>query len=164
MTAIDGLPGDSWRRSDLHQTVKTHSDLHLTLAMRGLLLNVRSPSSRELHRTARTTHGRTPRSQSDRTTMAARSSRDRGSFGVELPPRSVTAFTGGSISRLTHDRGPFEARLWLNSWPIWKPRRHPKEPLPRPLQIASTTASLAHDLRANFPFKNPCILPLFFNF
>ena len=28
------------------------SDLHLTLAMRGLLWNVRSPSSRDLHRTA----------------------------------------------------------------------------------------------------------------
>ena len=29
------------------------------------------------------------------------------------------------------------------------------EPLPRPLQIAPTPASIGHDLRAKFPFKKP---------
>ena len=74
------------------------------------------------------------------------------------------AVIGGSRSLSIHDRGSFEAKLWLNSWPIRKPRHHPKEPLPQPLQIASTTTSIAHDLRPNFPFKNPCILLLFLNF
>ena len=71
---------------------------------------------------------------------------------------------GAIKARSWCDRGPFEARLWLNSWPIRKPWRRPKEPLPRTLQIASTTASIAHDLRANYPFKNLCISPLFLNF
>ena len=64
-TAIDGLPGNSWGQSDLHQTVKMHSDLHLTLATPGLLWNVRSSSSRDFHRTAEKTRGRNPRSWHD---------------------------------------------------------------------------------------------------
>ena len=119
-------------------------------------------------------------------TIAVRSNRNRGAIEPRswIFRRGITSTISNSIhwrinikinsrswpdhgaieARSWCDHGPFEARLWLNSWPIRKPRRCPKELLPRPLQIASTTASIAHDLRANFPFKNPCILPLFFNF
>ena len=66
------------------------------------------------------------------------------------------------------DRGAivasFEANLRKNSPQIWEERSRPKESLPWPHQTAPTTASIAHDLEANFPFKNPCILLLFFNF
>ena len=46
----------------------------------------------KLHRTAENDRGRTPRSRPDRTAIAARSSRDRGSFVVESKPRSLDGF------------------------------------------------------------------------
>ena len=101
-------------RSDGHD----EADLLLILTTRGLLWNVQSPSSRDLHRMARTIHGRTPRSRSDRTAIAARSSRDRGSFVVKSPPRSLD---GGRWSinttidvRSWPDRGVIVARSWRN--------------------------------------------------
>ena len=84
------------------------------------------------------------RSWPDRRTIMVRSPRDRAhDFGYS---------TTNSMPKL----GGFVAGL--------KPRSCPKESLPRPHQIAPTTSSIAHDLRANFPFKNQCISPLFFNF
>ena len=97
-------------------------DLHLTLATRGLLWNVRSPLSCELHRMARMTRGRTPQSQSDRTAIAARSSGDRGSFVVESPPRSLNGnywrMEITIYSRSWPDRGAIVARSRRNRGPI----------------------------------------------
>ena len=81
----------------------------------------------DLHRKAQTLRGRTPRSRSDRTAIAARSSRDRASFVVELPPRSSY---GGRWSintmidaRSWPDRGAIvvllEAKLKPNSPSNW---------------------------------------------
>ena len=63
----------------------------------------------DLHRTALRTRGRTPRSRSDRTVIAARSSRDRGAFDAESTPRSsdrgfVRIFSPID-ARSGHDRG-----------------------------------------------------------
>ena len=58
------------------------------LKLRGTLSPVTFSSSRDLHRTARKTHGRSPRSWHDRTAIAVRSSRDRDSFMAESPSRS----------------------------------------------------------------------------
>ena len=49
----------------------------------------RSSTQLNLHRTAEKIRGRTPRSRSDRTAIAVRSSRDHGSFVMESPPRSL---------------------------------------------------------------------------
>ena len=46
-----------------------------------------------LHRTIQMPRGRTPRSRSDRTAIAARSSRDRGVFDAESTPRSSDRFS-----------------------------------------------------------------------
>ena len=100
--------------------------------------------------------------------IAIRSSRDCASFVVESPPRSSY---GGRwsintmiVARSRRDRGPivvlFEVKLKLTHHQIGaelKPRPMTKESLPRPLQITPTTASIGHDLRAKFPFKNRCI-------
>ena len=79
------------------------------------------------------------------------------------------------VARSPRDRGPIAGRSCSRSRPIkrqnWggfiarlKPRRRPKERLPRPLQIAPTTAPINHDFWAKFLFKNQCISLLFFNF
>ena len=127
------------------------------------------------YRTAMKTRGRTPRSRSDRTAIAARSSRDRGAYAMESPQLIKTTTDGDLGSWLTHDRGPIVAKnvvffrlLWsqIHAYfkPIGKPRCRPKESLPWLRQTASTIASIGHDLRANFLFKTNVFLPLKLNF
>ena len=114
----------------------------------------------------------------DRIAIAVRSSPNRYSMAESRPrsservqwwieitinPRSWPN-RGAIVADSRCDRGSFEEKLWLNSWPIRKPRRRPKEHLPRRPQMAPTTASIAHEFGLIFRFKNPCILPLFFNF
>ena len=64
------------------------------------------------------------------------------------------------VARSWCDRGSFEAKFWAHSMPIRKPQCHQGGSLPRPIKFAPTTASIAHDLRANFSFKKRYILPL----
>ena len=118
----------------------------------------------KFHRTAQTIRGRTPRSRSDRTAIAHHSSWN------HLHDHRTTV-VGASIPQSTHDRSAivvlFQVKLKLTHHQTGaelKPRPMPKESLPRPLQIAPTTASIGHDLLAKFPFKNRCISLLFFNF
>ena len=74
------------------------------------------------------------------------------------------------VARPRRDRGSFLSKIEANSPPNWSGieattyAKANSPSIPRSLQIAPTTASTAHDLRANFPFKNPCISSLFFNF
>ena len=128
----------------------------------------RSSTKLKLHRTAEKIRERTPRLQWDRTPIAARSSRDCGSFLVESPPRSIDGvhcwIEITIVARSWGDRGSFEAKFWAHSMPIWKPRCRQGGSLPRPMKSAPTAASIAHDLRANFSFKMRCILPLKSNF
>ena len=121
------------------------------------------PSTRlTLHRTTQTLRGRTPRSRSDRTAIVARSSCDRRANAVESPlrrsdsdPRTIMTTI---VARSRGDRGPLVAKMRAIhprnrsrcTWEL-KPRHRPKEPLPRSHESASTTASIGHDLRANFP-------------
>ena len=97
-------------------------------------LFVKIPGASDFNPTAQTFCGRTPRLQSDRTAIAARSSRDRGEFIVESPPRDRTPTDGESIPQSTHDRGPialrswpdrgsFEAKIKADSPLNWEPRR-----------------------------------------
>ena len=81
------------------------------------------------------------------------------------------AFIGRSRSRSTHDRGPLLVWSWLfwskivaHSMPILKPQRRPKEPLPRPLQIASTTTPIAHNFGLKSSFKSHVFLPCSWTF
>ena len=74
----------------------------------------RSPTYLKPHRTAGRIRGRTPRSQSDRTAIAARSSRDRGSFDVEAKPRSRRTFSAEDGKRNVHDRGPITSGSWTD--------------------------------------------------
>ena len=57
-------------------------------------------------------HGRTPRSRSDRTAIAARSSRDRGAFKAESTPRSSDRRSWGSAARSTPNRHTIRPRSW----------------------------------------------------
>ena len=75
--------------------------------------------------------------QPDRRQIDARSDHDRGR-SWSIPAKSVARKCG--------NRGKIEA----NSWPIPKLRHRPKEPLPRPLQTASTTAPMATIVGPNF--------------
>ena len=85
------------------------------------------------YRTATRTRGRTPRSRSDRTAIAARSNRDRGAFAAESTPRvpdSIFVRICSEIdAQLTHDqatimvdpgerRGPEEAEIMAKLRPI----------------------------------------------
>ena len=132
------------------------------------------------NQTAYRTRGRTPRSRSDRTTIPARSSRDRGTYDVESSPVDRQAIDEGSGPRSWPDRGPIAARsrpdrspIVARSWPDrggnhgyleaklkpnshrfvaeLKPQSMPTESPPSRHQTASTIASVGHDLRANFP-------------
>ena len=119
-------------------------------------------------------------------TIAARSNRDRGA----IEPQSrrvrrgiVAGRTDGDRRRVSttidarsrpdrggnrgENRGKSEAKLKLKSSRFvvdLKPRPMPKESPPRCLKTAPTNASIGHDLRANFSFKNSCSSSLFFNF
>ena len=112
--------------------------------------------------------GRTPRSRPDRTAIAERSNRDRGDFAVESSPVEQTVIDEALTPRSTPDPDPIVTRSWRKSWQTWseieaklKPIRRgieatthaamPKELPPRRLKTAPTNASIAHDLRANFP-------------
>ena len=115
----------------------------------------------------RTVHS--PEDQSDgpdtlwkNSTIVAWSNRDRGAF----EPRSESE-SGGIISTTSgrrstndqdHDRGPIVAKMRLIWSQIqadfsrnWSHDTAPKESLPQRPQTTPTTASIGHDLRANFP-------------
>ena len=77
----DSHRSDSWRWKRL--MIKAWQDRAI----------VTVPSLEE-HRTATTSRGRTPRSRSDRTAIAARSSRDRDSFRAESSPQSSEGYPG----------------------------------------------------------------------
>ena len=167
-----------WSR-DLHQTATTTRHRHLTLARHGTPWTVQYPSD---ERRQQMTVESKPRSRRDRDPIIARS----GLWSSAITAPSIVE------SRLhlfqIHQTAWIEdwPRSWLTiaarSWPDrptigansppnrgWitvelEPRSMPKDPPPRRHQTAPTTASVAHDLRANFPLKNPCISPLFFNF
>ena len=92
-----------------HVATRGALDLH---QQQILLDRDRTVQSPEAHRTVQTIRGRTPRPRSDRTTIAARSSRNRGAYVVESPPVDQMATDGDPGSRSTHDRDPIMARLW----------------------------------------------------
>ena len=99
-----------------------------------------------------------PRSRSDRAAIAARSSRDHTSFIGESSPVDRQAIDEGSGPRSSRDRGGdrgyLEAKLKPNSRRFvaeLKPRSMPTESPAQRHQTASTIASIAHDLWANFP-------------
>ena len=159
------LRGDAWsvrspadadasRAMDRHQTVSIEAAWN-SLA-RQIFIRSRSPSDGW-------------ENAWKKSTIVARSSRNCDFFMAESPPRSSEGIHWRieiTINlRLWPDRGPIAARLWpdrgsfgskivTHYMPIRKPRRRPKEPLPRPLQIASTTASIAHDFGLIFPLKS----------
>ena len=118
--------------------------------------------------------GRTPRSRSDRTAIAARSSRHRGAFAAESTPQGPDVIFVRMCSEIdaqsTHDQAtivvdPGEKRvpggngihgeIKANSWPISKRQRRPKESLPLPIKPPPRSSSIGHDLRGNFFFKKP---------
>ena len=67
---------------------------------------------------------------------------------------TIVAHDRGSIvAGSPHDQGQFSAKLGMIRRGI-EATRPPSEPLPRPLQIASTTASIAHDFGLIFPLKS----------
>ena len=63
-------------------------------------------------------------------------------------------------ARWPHDRDQSTLRLRPRSFPIEGPRSHDDHGH----QSMPTTGSNGRNSRANFPFKKPCISPLFFNF
>ena len=89
--------------------------------------------------------GGRPRS---RTTIDARSWPDRGPI----------------VAQSCHDRGSVWSEIQAQSSRIWRHNAAQCKPLPRRFDSAPSNASIAHDLRANSPFKKPCISSLFFNF
>ena len=138
------------------------------------------------YRTVARTRGRTPRSRSDRTAIAARSSRDRGAIAAESTPQGPDGIFVRMCSEIdaqsTHDQativvdcGRSRRKAWpvgngihgeikANSWPISKRQRRPKESLSRPCKTAPTTASTAHDFGPISLFKSMYFPSLFFNF
>ena len=116
-----------------------------------------------------------PRSRRNWTAIAARSSRDNAPFVVESPQRSSyggrwsinTTIDARSWPDRGENRGYSEVKLKPNSPPNWSGI----EATTSPQGTAPTTPLISpHDrlyrpwIWANFPFKKPCILPLFFNF
>ena len=96
-------------------------------------------------------------------TISVRSNCDHSSWNHLHDHR--TTVVGASIPRSTHDRSAivvlFQVKLKLTHHQIGaelKPGSMPKESLPRPLQIAPTTASIGHDLLAKFPLKTDVFL------
>ena len=142
--------------------------------MIGQLTRSTSDGSPDLHRTA----GVLLR----RTTIDAGSWPDRRAIVVWSPSivadRRIRSYIYGSstiAARSLGNQSPIAGRSCSRSRPIqrqnWggfiarlKPCHRPKEPLPRPLQIAPTTAPISHDFWAKFLFKNWCISLLLFNF
>ena len=94
----------NWRSHDRDLTASTEAAWN-SLARR---IFIRS----DLHRTALRTRGRTPRSRSDQTAIAARSSRDRGAFNAESTPWSSEMFSWRSTARSTPNRRKFKPWSW----------------------------------------------------
>ena len=67
------------------------------------------------------------------------------------------------VARSWSDRGPFQAKIKAKLPPIRKPQHRLTKLLPRSPKTAFTIASNGLKIGPNFPFKNPCISPLFFN-
>ena len=164
------------RSVDLHQTdamgapCGSRSNLHPTATMkRDMPLFVMIPGASDFNPTAHTDHGRTPRSRSDRTAIAVRSSRDRRVDVVESPPVDPTAIDGrpgprswpdrGTIvTRSRPDRGPIVAKM-VAIWSKFEAKFTANMGASNPPQgIAPTTLqNRSHDclyrprFRANFP-------------
>ena len=176
--------GGILRSTDLHLTAAIIQDLgdargDITIGespsdgrcRTSLIVRSGSPNLPDLDRTAD--------GKRARTTIAARSGPDHGAIGIPLrrnqghdPSRG---FRRRSFEHQHQDQRPIAARSWLdrgsgwsgikaNSARDWSHDAAQWRPLPRCIKSAPTTASIAHDLPANFPFKKPCILPLFFNY
>ena len=118
--ASDGRDCSQSRSVDLHQTdamgapCGSRSNLHPTATMkRDPPLFVMIYVASDFNRTAHTDRGRTPRLRSDRTAIAARSSRDRRVVVVESPPIDRTAIDGRSGPRSWPDRGAIVAKMRL---------------------------------------------------
>ena len=99
---------DTLRPYDLHRMALDRPDLL------PLWRCVELSRALDLHRTTENNCGRTPRSRSDQTAIAARSSRDRGFCIVESPLLDRTTINGDPGPRSTPDCGPIVARSWLN--------------------------------------------------
>ena len=149
---------------DLHRELHRSDGWRWTLPTITAYEIARSWPSPHLKRyqTAMKTRGRTPRSRSDRTSIAARSSPDRGNFSVKSLPRDQTAVDYSPVPRSTPDRGAIVAKMVANrklfwskivadSKPIRKLRLRQGKSPPRCINSAPTTASIGHDLRTNFP-------------
>ena len=116
-----------------------------------------------------------PRSTRDRDPIVTRSWSDRPTIFADRRVRSylygssmIAARSPGNQSliavRSCPRSRPIQHQNWGGFIAILKPRRRPKEPLPGPLQIAPTTASICHDFWAKFLFKTDVFFPLLFNF
>ena len=171
------LSSSTWRPHDRDLTATVKPDFILFMETHG---------ASDFHRTAGRILGRTPRSRSDRTAIAARSSRDRGSFIKEPKPRSRRTIPAEDGKRKVHDRGPialwswtdrrlivatikrdhgfFWSKIEADSSQIWNHNAAQWKPSPRRINSTPTTESIAHDLWVNFLFKKLCILPLKLNF
>ena len=74
----------------------------------------------DLHRTARKTHGRSPRSWHDRTAIAVRSSRDCDSFMAESPPQSLEGIHWRIEITINPRSWPNRGVIVIRSWFFWK--------------------------------------------
>ena len=106
-----------------------------------------SSSRSDLHRTAETTRGRTPRSRSDRTAIAVRSSRDRSSCRAESTPRPSIDNSDAFGTRSTADRAKIVAEFLAPFEEKFKPTR-PEFEASTPL-----SANRVHD--ASIPRPRP---------
>ena len=167
-------PFASWRHQDHPISIKAEDrDWRLTLRFMEM---VRSSSNGWRPGRSLTARSDRPphlifigqRSVLDRDAIVARSWHDRGQDQprLQLLQRGImwliilTSSDGDRWSinitidaRSWRDHGPDWSGIKANSWPIPKLRHHPKEPLPWPLQTASTTASMAHEIGLIFPLK-----------
>ena len=133
------------------------------------------------HRTALDDWGRT-RSRRDRAAIAARSRLRWHQAGAESFPVDRQTIDDARAARSSpiapqfsrdhgENRGMIVAKIMAISPRNWsrctlgvKPRHRPKEPLPRSHESTSTTASIGHDLRANFSLKTHVVLHCFLTF
>ena len=125
MRQIPFAIGSTAQSSDVHRTAAIVRDLGdaWSLLVRPISI-VRTAVNRaehddcadqnrlDLNPTAQTNRGRTPRSRSDRTAIAARSSRDRRVDVGESLPVDQTAIDGRPGPRSWPDRGAIVARSW----------------------------------------------------
>ena len=167
MELPDGGLSDSRSRSDGHGDVRSWPSIFLML-----------------HRAVQRFRGRTPRSRSDRTAIAARSSRDRGIFGMDWRRWSRRMVLNEDGTRRGHDRGSIASRSWSDRCLIattikrdrgvyWSENQAKitanSGASKSPEGTAPTTpANRLHDrsndprIRAKVLFKKACILPSLF--